>query len=281
MAKATLVSTAKCFEGLQKVYRHTSEELKCEMNFSLYLPPQAAERKCPVLYWLSGLTCTERNFIDKSGFQRYAAKHGIIVVGPDTSPRGCNIEGEEDTYDFGTGAGFYVDATEEKWKTNYRMYSYVTKELPALINQEFPNSGKCGIFGHSMGGHGALTIALKNPEKYASISAFAPISNPSVGAWGQRALTGYMGSDRSSWSEWDATLLAKAYNGPEIEILIDQGTEDCYLEKDLMPENFINACKGTKIKPTLRMQQGYEHSYMFVSTFIGEHFEYHAKNLCQ
>ncbi|GIY98427.1 s-formylglutathione hydrolase [Caerostris extrusa] len=280
MAKATLVSSAKCYEGFQKVYRHMSEELKCEMNFSVFLPPQAVDKKCPVLYWLSGLTCTERNFIDKSGMHRHAVKHGIIVVGPDTSPRNCNIEGEDDSYDFGTGAGFYVDATEEKWKNNYRMYSYITKELPDLINKEFPTNGKCGISGHSMGGHGALTIALKNPGKYVSISAFAPICNPSEGPWGQKALLGYMGSDRSSWTNYDATLLAKSYTGPEIKILIDQGTEDTYLEKELLPQNFVAACNDTKINPELRMQEGYEHSYLFVTTFIGDHFDYHAKYLC-
>ncbi|PRD34417.1 UNVERIFIED_CONTAM: Esd [Trichonephila clavipes] len=281
MAKATLVSSSKCFGGFQKVYRHASEELKCEMKFSLYLPPQAADRKCPVLYWLSGLTCTEENFIIKSGFQRHAAKHGIIVVGPDTSPRNCNIEGEKDSYDFGTGAGFYVDATEEKWKTNYRMYSYVTKELPTIINSEFPTNGKCGIFGHSMGGHGALTIALKNPEKYTSISAFAPICNPSEGLWGQKALSGYLGPDRSTWANYDATLLAKSYSGKEITMLIDQGTEDTYLEKDLLIQNFITACKNTKIKLEARMQEDYDHSFFFISTFLEDHFDHHAKYLCQ
>ncbi|XP_055935437.1 S-formylglutathione hydrolase-like isoform X2 [Argiope bruennichi] len=227
------------------------------------------------------MTCNERTFIEKSGFQRYAAKHGIIVVGPDTSPRGCNIEGEEDSREFGSSASFYFDATEEKWKNNYKMYSYVTKELPSLINQEFPNNGKCGISGHSMGGHGALIIALRNPEKYASVSAFAPNTNPSAGIIGQMVLTGYLGCDRSSWADWDATLLAKTYRGPEMEILIDQGTDDFFLVDNLKPQNFIDACKGTRIKPTLRMQQGYEHSYMFVSTFIGDHFDYHAKYLCQ
>ncbi|GFT22022.1 s-formylglutathione hydrolase [Nephila pilipes] len=280
MAKATLVSSAKCFGGFQKVYRHASEELKCEMKFSLYLPPQAEEKKCPVLYWLSGLTCTEENFIVKSGFQRFAAKYGIIVVGPDTSPRNCNIEGENDSYDFGTGAGFYVDATEEKWKTHYRMYSYVTKELPSLIDSEFPTNGKCGISGHSMGGHGALTIALKNPEKYVSVSAFAPISNPTEGIWGQKALGGYLGPDRSTWTNYDATMLAKSYNGKEITILIDQGTEDTYLEKDLLVQNFVTACKNTKIKLEARMQEGYDHSYFFVSTFLGDHFDFHAKHMC-
>lgn len=281
MGKISLVSSVKCFGGFQKVYCHDSEEVKCEMKFSIYLPSQVADRKCPVLYWLSGLTCTEENFIIKSGFQRHAAKHGIIVVGPDTSPRNCNIEGEKDHWDFGVGAGFYVDATEEKWKTNYRMYSYVTKELPSIINSEFPNNGKCGITGHSMGGHGALTIALKNPEKYVSISAFSPISNPSEGIWGQKALKGYLGPDRSTWADYDATLLVKSYSGRELTILIDQGTEDTYLEKELLVQNFISACKNTKVKLEARMQEGYDHSFFFVSTFLGDHFDFHAKYLCQ
>lgn len=281
MSAVTEVSSAKCYGGDQKVFRHFSKELKCEMNFSIFIPPQASEKKCPVLYWLSGLTCTEKNFIEKSGFQRHAAKHGIIVVGPDTSPRGCNIEGEDDSWDFGTGAGFYVDATEEKWKDNYRMYSYVTKELPNIINKEFPTNGKASISGDSMGGHGAIVIALRNPDKYESVSAFEPISNPSEGYWGQKALTGYLGKNRTSWENYDSTLLAKSYNGPQISILIDQGTDDRYLTVDLLPENFISACKDTKIKPELRMQEGYDHGYYFVSTFLGDHFEHHAKYLYQ
>ncbi|XP_035206910.1 S-formylglutathione hydrolase-like [Stegodyphus dumicola] len=279
MAKATLVSSSKCFGGFQKVFRHTSQELNCEMNFSIYIPPQAANKRCPVLYWLSGLTCTEQNFIIKSGFQRHAAKHGIIVVGPDTSPRGCGIEGEEDSWDFGTGAGFYVDATEEKWKVHYRMYSYVTKELPDLIDKEFPTNGKISIFGHSMGGHGALICALKNPTKYTSVSAFAPVSNPTECPWGQKIFTGYLGANQDTWSKYDATVLAKDYNGPEITILIDQGTEDCYLKEQLLPEHFVNACKGTKITAKLRMQEGYDHSFYFISTFLEDHFDYHAKYL--
>ncbi|KFM79399.1 S-formylglutathione hydrolase, partial [Stegodyphus mimosarum] len=279
MAKVTLVSSSKCFGGFQKVFRHTSQELNCEMIFSVYIPPQAANKRCPVLYWLSGLTCTEKNFIEKSGFQRHAAKHGIIVVGPDTSPRGCGIEGEEDSWDFGTGAGFYVDATEEKWKAHYRMYSYVTKELPDLIEKEFPTNGKISISGHSMGGHGALICALKNPTKYTSVSAFAPVSNPMECPWGQKAFTGYLGANRDTWSKYDATVLAKNYDGPEKTILIDQGTEDCYLKEQLLTERFVNACKGTKISVNLRMQEGYDHSYYFMSTFFEEHFDYHAKYL--
>ncbi|XP_015908900.2 S-formylglutathione hydrolase [Parasteatoda tepidariorum] len=279
MSSLTEVSCSKSFGGYQKVFRHYSQELKCELNFAIYLPPQASEKKCPVLYFLSGLTCTEQNFMIKSGFQTHAAKYGIIVVGPDTSPRGCNIEGEDNDYDFGTGAGFYVDATEEKFKTNYRMYSYVTKELPTIIEKEFPTTGKISISGHSMGGHGALTIALKNPEKFKSVSAFSPISNPSEGPWGIKALTGYLGPDKSNWAQYDATLLAKSYSGPEIQILIDQGSEDTYLKEELKPQNFMAAVEGTSIKAKLRMQEGYDHSYFFVGTFLEDHFQYHAKYL--
>lgn len=279
MASLSLVSSSKCYEGFQKIYRHFSNELQCDMNFSVFIPPQAKNRNCPVLFWLSGLTCTEKNFIEKSGFQRHAVHHGIIVVGPDTSPRGCNIEGEENSIDFGTGAGFYVDATEPKWKKNYRMYSYVTKELPELIEKEFPVTGKMSISGHSMGGHGAIICALKNPKKYASVSAFSPISNPTESPWGKKGLSGYLGKDSSSWAQYDSSRLARSYDGPEIEILIHQGTEDCFLKEQLKPENFIEACKETKIKPILMMEEGYDHSYYFVNTFLGDDFDYHAKAL--
>lgn len=279
MSAITEVSSSKCFGGYQKVFRHHSKELKCEMKFSVYIPPQVSEKKCPVLYWLSGLTCTEQNFIIKSGFQRHAAKHGIIVVGPDTSPRGCNIEGEDKDYDLGTGAGFYVDATQEKWKTNYRMYSYVTSELPPIIEKEFPTTGKISISGHSMGGHGALICGLRNPEKYKSVSAFAPISNPSLGNWGKKCLSSYLGEDTSTWANYDATLLARTYKGPAINICIDQGSKDEYLKDELFPENFVKACEATPLKVSLRMQEGYDHSYLFVATFLEDHFDFHAKHL--
>ncbi|XP_054714887.1 S-formylglutathione hydrolase-like [Uloborus diversus] len=281
MSEVTEVSSSKCFDGYQKVFRHSSSELKCDMKFSVYLPNGTQSGKTyPVLYWLSGLTCTEENFIIKSGFQQYASKHEIIVVGPDTSPRGCKIEGEDEDYDFGTGAGFYVDATEPKWKNNYRMYSYVTKELPAVIEKSFPTNGKVSIMGHSMGGHGALICAIKNPGMFLSVSAFAPISNPIDSPWGQKAFTGYLGSNQNLWKDYDATELAKEYAGPSLDILIDQGTEDQFLEKQLKPEHFTAACKGTKIKPDLKMRHGYDHSFYFISTYLREHFEYHAKKLC-
>lgn len=217
-------SSVKCFGGFQKVFKHHSAELKCDMNFAVYVPPQAASEKVPVLYWLSGLTCTEQNFITKAGAQRTAADQGIMIVAPDTSPRSCGIDGEDDSYDFGTGAGFYIDATEEKWKTNYRMFSYVTKELPALIQSNFPVlADKQSVFGHSMGGHGALTCFFKNPGFYKSVSAFAPICNPVKCPWGEKAFSGYLGSNKESWKEYDATELVKNYDGPIPDILIDQG----------------------------------------------------------
>ncbi|OXB57958.1 hypothetical protein ASZ78_004280 [Callipepla squamata] len=218
------VSSNKCFEGFQKVFEHDSTELKCKMKFGIYLPPKAETGKCPVLYWLSGLTCTEQNFITKAGFQQAAAEHGLIVVAPDTSPRGCNIEGEDESWDFGTGAGFYVDATEDPWKTNYRMYSYVKDELPKLINANFPTiPERMSVFGHSMGGHGALILALKNPGKYKA---------------------------------YDATQLVKSYPDSHLDILIDQGKDDQFLSAgQLLPDNFIAACTERKIPVVFRLQQ--------------------------
>lgn len=277
-------SSAKSFGGLQKVFSHESKEVKCQMKFALYLPPKAIDgptRKFPVLYWLSGLTCTEQNFITKSGYQRYASENDIIVVAPDTSPRGVGIEGEDTDWDFGTGAGFYVDATEEEWKTNYRMYSYVTRELPALIesNFDFVEKGKCSISGHSMGGHGALICALKNPGMYVSVSAFAPIINPTQVPWGQKALAGYMGSNKESWKEWDATCLVESYKGPSLNLLIDQGSADPYLEVHLRADNFISASAKANVPLVYRLQDGYDHGYFFVGTFIEEHLKHHASAL--
>lgn len=274
------ISSAKCFGGSQKVFKHHSSELKCDMKFGVYVPPILAEQKVPVLYWLSGLTCTEQNFITKAGAQRTAAEQGIMIVAPDTSPRSCGIEGEDDSYDFGTGAGFYVDATEEKWKTNYRMFSYVTKELPALIASNFPAlPEKQSVFGHSMGGHGALICFLKNPGLYKSVSAFSPICNPVQCPWGQKALTGYLGSDKETWKEYDATELVKNYDGPIPDILIDQGTDDQFYPSQLLPENFVEACRSKNVPVTLRMQEGYDHSYYFISSFVEDHVKHHARYL--
>ncbi|KAK1169726.1 S-formylglutathione hydrolase-like isoform X1 [Acipenser oxyrinchus oxyrinchus] len=277
----TQVSSNKCFDGFQKVFEHDSTELKCKMRFGIYLPPKAEGGKCPVLYWLSGLTCTEQNFITKAGSQQEAAEHGIIIVCPDTSPRGCNIEGEDESWDFGTGAGFYVNATEDQWKVNYRMYSYITEELPHLISSNFPaDSERMSISGHSMGGHGALICALKNPGKYKSVSAFAPICNPMQCPWGQKAFNGYLGSDKSKWESYDATVLVSAYSGPQLDILIDQGRDDQFLAAgQLLPDNFIAACTEKKIPVVFRLQQGYDHSYYFVCSFISNHIKHHAKYL--
>lgn len=274
------ISSAKCFGGSQKVFKHHSSELKCDMKFGVYVPPISAAQKVPVLYWLSGLTCTEQNFITKAGAQRTAAEQGIMIVAPDTSPRSCGIEGEDDSYDFGTGAGFYVDATEENWKTNYRMFSYVTKELPALIASNFPVlPEKQSVFGHSMGGHGALICFLKNPGLYKSVSAFSPICNPVQCPWGQKALAGYLGGDKETWKEYDATELVKNYDGPIPDILIDQGTDDQFYPSQLLPENFVEACRSKNVPVTLRMQEGYDHSYYFISSFVEDHVKHHARHL--
>ncbi|XP_068686796.1 S-formylglutathione hydrolase-like isoform X1 [Montipora foliosa] len=274
------ISSAKCFGGYQKVFKHHSSELKCDMKFGVYVPPHATKEKVPVLYWLSGLTCTEQNFITKAGAQRTAAEQGILIVAPDTSPRSCGIEGEDDSYDFGTGAGFYIDATVHKWKTNYRMFSYITKELPALIASNFPVlPEKQSVFGHSMGGHGALICFLKNPGFYKSVSAFSPICNPMQCPWGQRAFTGYLGSNKETWKEYDATELMKNYDGPIPDILIDQGTKDQFYPSELLPENLVEACKSKKVPVTLRMQEGYDHSYYFISSFVEDHIKHHARFL--
>jgi len=278
------ISSSRCFGGVQKVYSHVSAVVGCEMKFGVFLPPgiqNDPNKKLPVLYFLSGLTCTEANFIQKSGFQRYAADHNLIVVNPDTSPRGVSIEGEDDSYDFGSGAGFYLDATEEKWAKNYRMYSYIVNELLSVVAANFAvDTSKQGITGHSMGGHGALTIALKNPGTFASVSAFAPICNPIECPWGVKAFTGYLGSDKTAWAKYDACHLVKDYHGPPLSLLIDQGDQDdFYKNGQLLPDNLLLACTEANVKMQLRMQEGYDHSYFFISTFIGDHIDHHAKHL--
>lgn len=282
MTQIKLIASNKTFGGYQKIYSHHSKELDCEMRFAIYLPPQSdVENKLPVLYWLSGLTCNETNFIQKAGAQQYAAEQGIIIVCPDTSPRNVNLPGEDDAYDFGSGAGFYVDAIADPWNVHYKMFTYVTKELVEVINHNFPTvEGVQSIFGHSMGGHGALISALRCPGVYKSVSAFAPIANPMNCPWGQKAFTGYLGADQTLWNEWDATELVKKYNGPLLQLLIEQGSDDEFLANgQLLPENLIEACRSAGIACVYNKRDGYDHSYFFIASFVKEHIEYHAKIL--
>jgi S-formylglutathione hydrolase len=273
----TTVAEHRCFGGVQGIYAHDAETTGCTMRFSLFKPPQAAEGPVPVLWWLSGLTCTEENFTVKAGAQRYAAEHGVMIVAPDTSPRGLWIPGENDSYDFGSGAGFYVDATQAPWSAHYRMYSYVVRELPELVFARFPARRDAqGIFGHSMGGHGALVIALRNPQTYRSLSAFAPIVAPSQVPWGIKAFTGYLGDDRAAWKDYDASELVKAGARFPSAILIDQGTVDPFLEEQLRPEVFADVCRAAGQPLDLRLQDGHDHSYYFIATFIGDHVRHHA-----
>jgi S-formylglutathione hydrolase len=276
----TTISQNRCFGGVQGTYSHESIETGCTMRFGAFLPPQASIGRVPTLYWLSGLTCTEENFIIKAGAQRVAAALGIALIVPDTSPRGLNIPGEGASYDFGLGAGFYVDATEAPWSKGYRMYSYVVRELPQIAAATFPlDLSRAGVFGHSMGGHGALTIALKNPQAYKSVSAFAPICSPAHCPWGEKALTGYLGSDPARWREYDTTALIKdrGWNGPPL--FVDQGTKDPFLESQLRPDLLQAACAERNLRLELRMQDGYDHSYFFISTFIEDHIRFHARHL--
>jgi S-formylglutathione hydrolase len=275
----TTLEEHRCHGGIHGVYRHESSATQCAMEFAVYVPPQAEHGKVPVLYWLSGLTCTWANFTEKAGVQRHAAAHGLIVVAPDTSPRGIGLPGEDDAYDFGSGAGFYVDATVMPWARHYRMYTYVTQELPALIEASLPvDRERRGIFGHSMGGHGALICALKNPERYRSLSAFAPICAPMRCPWGEKAFAGYLGDDRATWRAWDATELASG-SGWQSEVLVDQGSADNFLANQLKPHLLQEAFAQAGIPLTLRYQAGYDHSYYFMQTFIGEHLAHHARLL--
>lgn len=279
MPDLELVSESRCFGGRQRSYRHASTATKTDMRFAVYLPPAAEERPCPVLWYLSGLTCTEENVTTKSGIQRRAAERGLIVVAPDTSPRGAGLEGEDDSWDFGTGAGFYVDATREPWSRHYRMFTYVTDELPTLVEANLPvRAGAHGITGHSMGGHGALVVALRRPDRFRSVSALAPITNPSEVPWGHKAFGGYLGEDRAAWAAYDAVRLLEEGRRVD-EILVDQGAEDAFLTSQLRPERLRETCERGGQPLRLRLHDGYDHSYFFVATFIDDHVDWHAERL--
>ena len=273
------IERIKEFGGWLERWQHASASCNCEMTFSVYLPPQTASEKLPVVYWLSGLTCTDDNVRVKAGAQRYCAELGLILVMPDTSPRGEAVPDVPERYDLGKGAGFYVNATQAPWATHYRMYDYVTQELPALIEANFPViPGRASISGHSMGGHGALICALKNPGRYRSVSAFAPICNPVVAPWGRGCFTAYLGDDRKAWDAYDATRLVEA--GASLPpALIDHGTGDEFLAEQLYPQNLQAACAAHGQALTLRMQPDYDHSYHFIASFIGEHLAFHARAL--
>ncbi|MBR9873653.1 MAG: S-formylglutathione hydrolase [Vibrionaceae bacterium] len=272
------VSQAKVFGGWHKQYTHESSSLNCQMRFAIFLPPNATKsHPVPVLYWLSGLTCSDENFMQKAGAFRMAAELGIAIVAPDTSPRGEGVADDEN-YDLGQGAGFYLNATQAPWSQHYFMYDYITKELPAIIENNFPVSYVKSISGHSMGGHGALTIGLKNADQYRSISAFSPISNPVQCPWGQKAFTAYLGTDIENWKQYDASELLKQGPSP-LAILVDQGDADGFLSEQLKPEVLVAAANKHGSELTLRMQPGYDHSYYFISSFIDDHLNFHAKYL--
>ncbi|MDO6543770.1 S-formylglutathione hydrolase [Photobacterium sanguinicancri] len=274
------ISANKSFGGWHKQYTHRSTALNCDMRFAIFLPPQIAQgQQVPVLYWLSGLTCTDENFMQKAGAQRLAAELGMAIVAPDTSPRGDDVPDDaEGSYDFGLGAGFYLNATKAPWHRHYRMYEYVVSELPALIEANFPVTTQRAISGHSMGGHGALTIGLKNPERYSSISAFSPITNPMNCPWGQKAFTGYLGSNQEDWAQYDTTELMKASQA-QLPALVDQGTQDNFLAEQLKPQALLDAAEQVGYPLELRLQEGFDHSYYFISSFIDDHLRFHAKHL--
>jgi len=276
-----LLSTNVSFDGEHRRYRHTSATLECTMEFAVYLPPAAVgpePKKVPALWWLSGLTCNDQNFMQKAGAQKRAAELGMAIICPDTSPRGINLPGEDDSYDFGSGAGFYINATQQPWAPHYRMYDYVVKELPQLVENELPLTDKRSVSGHSMGGHGALICALRNPGRYASVSAFAPVAHPTKCPWGEKAFSGYLGDNTASWEEWDATLLIPQAS-ERLPLLIDQGTADDFLESQLNPEALVEACDKHSHPINLRMRDGYDHSYFFIASFIEDHLNHHAKAL--
>ncbi len=272
------IEAIKEFGGWLNRYRHRSRTCDCDMTFSVYLPPAAEQEKVPAVYWLSGLTCTDDNFRVKAGAQRYAAELGLALVIPDTSPRGAEVPDVPERYDLGQGAGFYLNATQEPWARHYRMYDYVTRELPALVEAQLPLSDARSITGHSMGGHGALICALKEPGRYRSVSAFAPICHPMACSWGQGCFKAYLGNDRETWAAYDATRLIED-GASAIPVLIDQGTDDEFLAQQLHPASLERVCAARAFPLSLRWQDGYDHSYHFIATFIGEHLAYHAAQL--
>jgi len=273
------IESSKTFDGRTKMFSHKSEICGGEMKFSVFLPSQSESVQVPILYWLSGLTCNHENFITKAGAQKYAEKYGIMLIAPDTSPRGAGVEGEDVDYDLGTGAGFYINATKDKWSKNYRMEDYIIQELTSIIRSNFPViEGRESIFGHSMGGHGALTLAFKYPERFSSVSAFSPICAPSQCPWGQKVFSHYLGQDLEVWKKHDANELVKM-STLEIPLLIDQGSEDPFLEKELNFKLFKKTCKNERQQLDARLQIGYDHSYNFISTFIGDHIQHHSEAL--
>ena len=273
------ISSARSHGGIQSVHSHASQQCGCDMTFAVFVPPQASQGPCPVLWYLSGLTCTHANVMEKGEYRRLASELGMIVVCPDTSPRGAHVPDDKDDWQFGSGAGFYVDATEAPYAANYRMYSYVVDELPGIVAANFPaDMARQSIFGHSMGGHGALTIALRNPGRYRSCSAFAPITHPSTAAWSMKAFEAYLGADEAQWRRYDAcALIEDGHRFPEF--LVDQGTADGFLEDGLRPRLLEEACRKAGIPLRLRMQAGYDHSYFFISTFMEDHLRWHAERL--
>ena len=275
-----LIGENRAFGGRHLRYTHKAETTQCDMTFAIFLPPFASKEKpVPVLYWLSGLTCTDQNFMQKAGAMKLAAELGMAIVAPDTSPRGENVpDDEEGSYDFGLGAGFYVDATQAPWDKHYKMYSYIVNELPALIESEFPVTKERAISGHSMGGHGALVIGMRNPNKFVSVSAFSPISNPSDCPWGEKALGRYLGDDKAAWQEYDASLLL-ASKTHSVPLLVEQGTKDEFLHEQLKPQSLVHAAQQSDTQLTLNMHEGYDHSYFFIASFIEGHLEFHAGHM--
>lgn len=274
-----ILSEHKCFDGLQLRVRHPSAVNHCEMTYSLYLPPQAlAGGRVPLLYWLSGLTCTDENFTQKAGAQRYAAQYGLALVMPDTSPRGEGVP-DDPSYDLGQGAGFYLNATQTPWAQHYHMYDYITAELPAHLAAHYPLDDRAGIAGHSMGGHGALQIALKNPARYAAVSAFAPIVNPGDTPWGQKAFTAYLGDDKQAWRDWDSTALLATARAQHLPIRIDAGDADEFRPREIRCETFVDAARQAGYRVDYHLHPGYDHSYYTIASYIGAHIAFHAEAL--